>query len=123
MSTNSSVVQLGAVSSMSGPHSILEFGERQEKTNPPSENDTIAHPDGLIPMENNRKESARSLTPTNQPHASSDPNDCCVPQEDDELSSSEDVAAGSSKKEKRPPPLEVSYAFPMNYTEQYHICL
>uniref|UniRef100_A0A0N8CAB0 Phosphatidylinositol 4-phosphate 5-kinase type-1 beta n=1 Tax=Daphnia magna TaxID=35525 RepID=A0A0N8CAB0_9CRUS len=107
MSTISAVVQLGAVSSMSGPHSILEIGERQEKTHPSSENDTTVHQDGLSHTESNHKEAARSLTPMNQHNPSSDPNDC-IPQHDDELSSSEDVATGSSKKEKRPPPLEMA---------------
>ncbi|XP_045031615.1 phosphatidylinositol 4-phosphate 5-kinase type-1 gamma isoform X2 [Daphnia magna] len=107
MSTISAVVQLGAVSSMSGPHSILEIGERQEKTHPSSENDTTVHQDGLSHTESNHKEAARSLTPMNQHNPSFDPNDC-IPQHDDELSSSEDVATGSSKKEKRPPPLEMA---------------
>ncbi|KAK4015443.1 hypothetical protein OUZ56_030422 [Daphnia magna] len=107
MSTISAVVQLGAVSSMSGPHSILEIGERQEKTHPSSENDTTVHQDGISHTESNHKEAARSLTPMNQHNPSFDPNDC-IPQHDDELSSSEDVATGSSKKEKRPPPLEMA---------------
>ncbi|XP_057373688.1 phosphatidylinositol 4-phosphate 5-kinase type-1 alpha-like isoform X5 [Daphnia carinata] len=107
MSTSSSVVQLGAVSSMSGPHSILEIGERNEQTPSSSENDTTVHQDGPSHTESNHKEAARSLTPMNQHDPSSDPNDC-IPQHDDELSSSEDVATGSSKKEKRPPPLEMA---------------
>jgi len=106
MSTSSSVVQLGAVSSMSGPHSILEIGERKESKHTPSENDTSIQQEGSSLMENNHiKESASSSTPVNKHNQSSDPNDC-VP-EDDEQSCSEDVAAGFSNKDKRPPPLEV----------------
>ncbi|XP_046439249.1 phosphatidylinositol 4-phosphate 5-kinase type-1 alpha-like isoform X10 [Daphnia pulex] len=106
MSTSSSVVQLGAVSSMSGPHSILEIGERKENKHTPSEHDTSIQQEGSSLMENNHiKESASSSTPVNKPNQSSDPNDC-VP-EDDELGS-EDVAAGISNKDKRPPPLEMA---------------
>lgn len=109
MSTSSSVVQLGAVSSMSGPHSILEIGERKENKHTPSEHDASIQQEGSSLMENNHiKESASSSTPVNKPNQSSDPNDC-VP-EDDELGS-EDVAAGISNKDKRPPPLEVCYIF------------
>ena len=108
MSTSSSVsvVQLGAVSSMSGPHSILEIGERKENKHTTSENDIPMQQEGSSFMENNHiKESASRSTSMNKPNAASDANDC-VP-DDDELSCSEEVATGSSNKDKRPPPLEV----------------
>nr|CAH0105452.1 unnamed protein product [Daphnia galeata] len=109
MSTSSSVsvVQLGAVSSMSGPHSILEIGERKENKHTTSENDIPMQQEGSSFMENNHiKESASSSTSMNKPNAASDANDC-VP-DDDELSCSEEVATGSSNKDKRPPPLEMA---------------
>ena len=103
MSTSSSVVQLGTVSSMSGPHSILEIGERQEHTL--SENDTTesTQKENTSPIENNHLTESAQPTPMNKPQPAH-PNDC-VPVEDEETP----VAADFTTVNKRPPPLEVCF--------------
>ncbi len=104
MSTSSSVVQLGAVSSMSGPHSILEIGERNEQT-PDSQNDITesTKQEGTSPIENNHIQESVCSTLMNQLQ-STHPNDC-VPEENEEIP----VAVDFTTVDKRPPPLEVCF--------------
>lgn len=101
MSTSSSVVQLGAVSSMSGPHSILEVGENNEYKHITKENDTSKSTQQEDTSPNNHlQESDSPSTLPNQPQ-SAQSNDC-VP-EDEENTPGADLTSVN----KRPPPLEV----------------
>lgn len=108
MSTSSSVVQLGAVSSMSGPHSILEIGERNEQT-PDSQNDITesTKQGGTSPIENNHIQESVCSTLMNQ--LPTHPNDC-VSEENEE----NPVAVDFTTVDKRPPPLEVCFSILFN---------
>lgn len=101
MSTSSSVVQLDAVSSMSGPHSILEIGEKNEKKQRSAvENVGVKGNQQANTSENNHLQVSNSSSLSTQPH-SAQPHANLA--DDGESSVTLDPLTAN----KRPPPLEV----------------
>lgn len=106
MNTSSPVVQLGAVSSMSGPHSILEVGEKNENKVATKENDvqkTTQKKAADASIESNHLQESDLVTSSNQPQSAQSidfvPEDC----EDEDNT----FVADSITVNKKPPPLEV----------------
>lgn len=116
MSISSPVIQLGAVSSISGPHSILEIGDKSNNytssdnasTKSPLKEDTKID----TTEKNHIQEPTASSTLMNQSQ-SPQLNDC-IPED-----GANSIVTNLIAVNKRPPPLEVGLSFPFFYV-YYH---